>query len=70
MKRLEGKTAMTFGTARSIGRACAEARVADGARAFLADFDVAWARKSPERIAPAWSTASSLGPADLMAVRG
>ena len=59
---------MTFGTARSIGRGSAEAHVAEGARAALADIGIAWARQSPEEIAPAWSTASSLGPANLMAV--
>ncbi len=53
MKRLEGKTAMIFGTAHGTGRGCAEARLAEGARAALADIDIAWARQSPEEIAPA-----------------
>ena len=70
MKRLEGKTAMNFGTARGIGRGCAEARVVEGARAALPDIDFAWARQSPEEIALAWPAASSLGPANLTAVRG
>lgn len=48
--KLEGKTALITGAARGIGKAFAEAYVAEGARVVIADIDIARARESAEEI--------------------
>ena len=53
MKRLDGRTALITGAARGIGRAFAEAYVAEGARVAIADIDIARARETAAEIGPA-----------------
>ena len=50
--RLAGKTAIITGSARGIGRAFAEAYVAEGARVAIADIDIARARDTATEIGP------------------
>ena len=53
MKRLEGKTALITGAARGIGRAFAEAYVAEGARVAIADINIVRAGETAAEIGPA-----------------
>lgn len=53
MTRLAGKTALITGAARGIGRAFAEAYVAEGARVAIGDIDGARARETVAEIGPA-----------------
>ncbi len=50
MKRLDGKTALMTGSARGIGRAFAEAYVAEGARVAIADINIERARETAGEI--------------------
>ncbi|WP_439139405.1 L-iditol 2-dehydrogenase [Roseicyclus sp.] len=50
--RLAGKTAIITGAARGIGRAFAEAYVAEGARVAIADIDITRARATAAEIGP------------------
>ncbi|MDP5215839.1 L-iditol 2-dehydrogenase [Ruegeria sp. 2205SS24-7] len=50
MTRLEGKAALITGAARGIGRAFAEAYLAEGARVAIADIDIARARETAGEI--------------------
>ena len=50
MKRLNGKTALITGAARGIGRAFAEAYVAEGARVAIGDIDMDRARSTADEI--------------------
>ena len=50
MKRLSGRTALITGAARGIGRAFAEAYVAEGARVVIADIDEARASDAANQI--------------------
>jgi len=53
MKRLEGKCALITGSARGIGRAFAQAYVAEGARVAIADINLEAAQKTAEDIGDA-----------------
>jgi NAD(P)-dependent dehydrogenase (short-subunit alcohol dehydrogenase family) len=53
MKECEGKTAVVTGGAGNIGRACAAALAASGARVVVADLDESGAKESAERIVDA-----------------
>ena len=53
MKRLDGKTALITGSARGIGRAFAEAYVAEGARVAIADINIERARQTAAEIGAA-----------------
>ncbi len=53
MKRLDGKTALITGAARGIGRAFAEAYVAEGARVAIADIDTKRASETAAEIGEA-----------------
>ena len=53
MKRLAGKSAMITGAARGIGRAFAQAYVAEGATVAIADIDLEAARKTAAEIGEA-----------------
>jgi meso-butanediol dehydrogenase/(S,S)-butanediol dehydrogenase/diacetyl reductase len=59
-KRLEGKTAIVSGAASGIGRACAMALAADGARLAVLDVDAAGGAAVVEQIRAAGDTASFL----------
>ncbi|PTX54207.1 D-sorbitol dehydrogenase (acceptor) [Litoreibacter ponti] len=48
--RLDGKTALITGAARGIGRAFAEAYIAEGARVMIADIDIVRARETAAEI--------------------
>ena len=50
MTRLAGKTALITGAARGIGRAFAEAYIAEGARVAIADIDLDRARQTADEI--------------------
>ena len=50
MKELEGKTAIVTGAAGNIGRACATALAASGARVLVADLDESGAKESAQKI--------------------
>ncbi|MGR3269891.1 L-iditol 2-dehydrogenase [Thalassococcus profundi] len=50
MRRLNGKTALITGAARGIGRAFAEAYVAEGARVAIGDIDMDRARSTADEI--------------------
>lgn len=50
MNRLEGKTALITGSARGIGKAFAEAYVAEGARVAVADIDIERAKSTAHEI--------------------
>ncbi|MEM1364855.1 MAG: L-iditol 2-dehydrogenase [Pseudomonadota bacterium] len=52
MKRLDGKNAIITGAARGIGRAFAEAYIAEGAKVAIADMDIARARQTAEELGP------------------
>lgn len=53
MKRLDGKTALITGSARGIGRAFAEAYVAEGARVAIADINIDRAQETANEIGDA-----------------
>ena len=53
MRRLDGKTALITGSARGIGRAFAEAYVAEGARVAIADINIERARQTAAEIGAA-----------------
>jgi NAD(P)-dependent dehydrogenase (short-subunit alcohol dehydrogenase family) len=53
VKECEGKTAVVTGGAGNIGRACAAALAASGARVVVADLDESGAKQSAERIVEA-----------------
>jgi D-sorbitol dehydrogenase (acceptor) len=53
MKRLEGRSALITGAARGLGRAFAEAYVAEGARVAIADINLDGARAAAADIGPA-----------------
>ena len=62
--KLDGKTALITGAARGIGRAFAEAYVAEGARVIIADIDLDRARSAARDIG-ARATAVKLDVTDL-----
>src|SRR5215218_9810214 len=66
MRLLEGKVAIITGAARGIGRACAEAFAAHGARVVLSDIDEAPTHEAVEQIKAAGGDALS-APGDVTA---
>lgn len=52
MTRLAGKSALITGAARGIGRAFAQAYIAEGARVAIADINIDAARKTAEELGP------------------
>ncbi|KQR69216.1 L-iditol 2-dehydrogenase [Rhizobium sp. Leaf341] len=52
MKRLEGKSALITGSARGIGRAFAEAYIAEGATVAIADINLARATETASELGP------------------